>query len=309
MRIYTPLTCGVLAIVLVTGCGGGNIAVGADWANPRLPKPVGVRVAIMSAKVIAAMIATRWALPSAPKPSIGRPIEFDFISRSALVDNPGMPTGFTVFLTTRRTIVIQPTSAATVQITNTAAPQFATPEDRRLWIAEHRPQLGSARTKGEQLAIPVGQYSFLLQGSTLTYREAAALPGNPGGLLTVLIRHLRPEYGSHPPTGVLLNQLASLLATAALTNSARSAAWQAVASLPGLRICHPRTAAGGSSSIKSWYASLCVTSAREQVIVAVDASLGTIRAVAERILRPSPLFPHVPAGAVVDINTYTVGNM
>jgi hypothetical protein len=298
-----------LTIVLASGCGGRNSLIGADWANPRLAKPTGVRAAVISAKATAQMIAARWALPNAPKPKIGQPIESNFISWSAWVNSPGTSVGLTAFLTTRHTIDAKPTSAAAIQITSIAAPQFATAEDRKLWIADHRPKLGLGRAGSEQLTVPAGQYSFLMQGSILTYREAAAIPGNPAALLAVVTRHLRPQYGPHPPPGVLLNQLGALLATADLTNPARSAAWRAMASLPGLRICRPGNAIRIGSSTTSRYTSLCVNSAGEQNIVVVDPDFGTIRAVAERLLRPSALYPHVPAGTAVYISIYAVGSV
>jgi hypothetical protein len=205
----------------------------------------------------------------------------------------------TAFITTRRTILVTPASAAVIWASNAAQPRFATPTDHALWLAAGRPSLGQATTAGERQNVPVGQFSFLPQGSTLTYRQAATLPAEPAGLAAEILDHLRPYSGAQAPASLVFKQLAYLIASAPLTEQQRSAAWQAVALLPGLRFCQPRPGRAQARAI-----TLCIGSAGDQTLVSVDLDTGAIRTIADRLLRPTPLYPHVGAGAIVGSSTF-----
>src|SRR6266851_1291833 len=170
---------------------------------------------------------------------------------------------------------------------------------RALWKEAGRPSLGQAPATGQTQAIPAGDYTFLPQGRTLTYRQAAGLPGTPGGLAAVILAHLRAYAGRYPPASLTLRQLAYLIATAPLTKAARSAAWQVVGSLPGLRICQtwpgplqPRTV------------ELCLASADDETLVNIDLGTASILSISDRLLRPSPMYPHVAAGTIVGSATF-----
>src|SRR5262249_1934499 len=155
--------------------------------------------------------------------------EFTSVDYNASVFDPDLSTGYTAFLTLRRHVRVTPASAAAMDITNAAPPSFATPADRTLWVAEDRPELGQAPATGQRMIFPAGQFSFMRQGSTLTYAQAAALPGRADQLFAMVLDHLRAAAGPSPPASLELKQLGYLIATAPLTDRVRSAAWQAVA--------------------------------------------------------------------------------
>jgi hypothetical protein len=73
---------------------------------------------------VAQEIAARWSAPGAPAPKLSIPIEFRTIDYTATVFNPGASDGFTAFITTRRTTLVTPASAATIDASNGASPRF-----------------------------------------------------------------------------------------------------------------------------------------------------------------------------------------
>src|SRR5579875_3280334 len=176
-----------VAGVLLAGCGSGAPgtpapATRAASADPRLqatgpPYPVAGR-----APAVARGLAARWAAAPWQEPGADTTIVFRAIDYSATVFGAGTTGGFTAFITTRRTVLVNATSAATIIGTNAASPRFATPADRLLWEKAGQPSLGQAPPAGQRQAIAAGDYTFLPQGSTLTYRQARSLPGTAGGL-------------------------------------------------------------------------------------------------------------------------------
>jgi hypothetical protein len=287
------------AAALLSGCGSGSSGTGpASAADPPL-SAVGPRLPPGSAAAAARSIAVRWAAAGAPAAGRNATIDIRSVEYSATVFNPGSPNGFTAFITTRQATVVTSASAATIDGTNSAPARFATLTDQSLWQAAGRPPLGQAPAAGQTLAVPAGGYSFLPQGTTLTYRQAAALPSEPGRVAAAILDHLRSYAGLHPPASLELRQLSYLIATAPLTDAARAAAWQALAALPGLRTCQPRPGQPGVRTVD-----LCIASTDEETLVSVDFATGAIRAIADRLLRPSPMYPHVQAGTIVESSTF-----
>jgi hypothetical protein len=282
------------------GCGSGPATIASTTgagpafaADPHL-RGAGPRPATGSAAGVARQIAARWSAPGAPAVAIGTPIKFRTIDYNATVFNPGSPGGFTAFVTTRQTTAVTADSAATIDASNAAAPGFATAADRAQWQAAGRPALERAPDTGQTQTVPAGQFTFLPQGTNLTYQQVADLPTEPGRLAAVIADHLSSYAGPHPPASLELKQLAYLIATAPLTDAARSAAWQVVASLPGLGFCQsgPRTV------------QLCADDAGDQTLVSVDTDTGAIVTIADRLLRTSSAYPHVASGTVVGSSTF-----
>jgi hypothetical protein len=299
MKVRAILVIAVGVAVLLCGCGSRSTGAGpTSVANPQL-RTTGLGLPPESAAAVARSIAARWAATGTRVPRPNTAIEFRAVEYTATVFNPGSLEGFTAFITTRQLTLVTPASAATIDGTNSAAPRFATPADQALWQAAGRPSLGQAPATGQTLIIPAGGYSFLSQGTTLTYRQAAALPPEPGQLTAVVLDHLRPYAGSHPPASLELTQLSYLIATAPLTDAARAAAWQALASLPGLRTCQTRSDQADPRSIE-----LCIASTGDETLVSVDFGTGAIRAITDRLLRPSVMYPHVHVGTVVESSTF-----
>ena len=295
-----------IAGVLLAGCGSGAAVPpaasgtsAAFAANPRLQATDLPQPAAGGAPEVARTLAARWAAGPWRASLADAAIVFRVIDYDATVFGPRTPGGFTAFITTRRTVVVSATSAAAVTASNAASPRFATSADQVLWEEAGRPSLGQAPAAGQKLAIPAGDYTFLPQGRTLTYRQAAGLPGAPGGLAAVILAHLRAYAGPHPPASLTLRQLAYLIATAPLTKAARSAAWQVVGSLPGLRICQARPGPLQPRTVE-----LCLASADDETLVSIDLGTASILSISDRLLRASPMYPHVAVGTIVGSATF-----
>jgi hypothetical protein len=291
--------------VLLCGCGTGPATVGAgpaSAADPHLRGPGPQQPAPGSAVGVAQGVAARWSAPGAPALALNIPIEFRTIDYTATVFNAGMPEGFTAFITTRRTTLVTTASAATIVASNAASARFATPADQAMWQAAGRPSLGQAPATGVTQTIPAGQYTFLPQGSNLTYRQATALPADRDSLAAVLADHLSAYAGQHPPASLQLKQVAYLIAMAPLTNKVRAAAWQVMASLPGLGICHNQ-----SGQVQSGAIELCIDSVGDEILVNVNPDTGAIVSIADRLMQTSSAYPHVAAGTIVGSSTFLAG--
>jgi hypothetical protein len=283
--------------VLLAGCGSGTAVTFA--ANPRL-QATGLQAgAPERAPSVARALAARWSAARWPAPKAGAAIVIRATYYSATVFSPGSPDGFTAFITTRRAVVVTAASSATITASNAASPRFATPADRALWEEAGRPSLGQAPATGQTQTIPSGDYTFMPQGRILTYRQAAGLPTAPDSLAAVILAHLRPYGGPRPPASLTLKQLAFLIAMAPLTKAARSAAWQVVASLPGLHASQTRLSPAQPGAVE-----LYADFAGEETQVSVDPNTASILSISDRLLRPSPLYPHVAAGTIVAITTF-----
>jgi hypothetical protein len=293
---------GIGVLLSVSACGTGPVravtgAMPVYAANPALPGAGLPRSSPRQASAFSRAIAARWASATSPSPARNRPVEYRMAGVSAGVYDPGSAYGFTTFITTRRTIVVTSDSAARIEASNAAPPRFATPRDQALWQQAGRPPLGQA--PGNTQTIPAGRFTFLQQGLPLTYRQAAALPADPAGLAAILRAHLRTHADPLPPASQQLTQLANLLATAPLTNPVRSAAWTVIASLPGLNICQKQPDPTRPDTIE-----LCIDTGQTGIHVGVDARSGAIVSIAEILLRPSQLYPHVPPGTMVGTTTF-----
>jgi hypothetical protein len=287
---------------LLGGCGVGPATIGvgpASTADPQLRGTALQQPAPGSAADVAQAIAARWSAPGAPAPALTIPIEFRTLDYTATVFNPGSPEGFTAFITTRHTTLVTTTSAATILASNGASARFATPADESMWHAAGRPSLGQAPATGGTLAIPAGQYTFLPQGSNLTYRQATALPADRDSLASVLAHHLSAYAGRHPPAFLELKAVAYLIATAPLTDEVRAAAWQVIASLPGLRICR-----NPPSQVRPGTIELCIDSADDETLVNVNPDTGAIVTIADRLMQTSQAYPHVAGGTIVESSTF-----
>lgn len=295
-----------VAGVLLSGCGAGPATISAragagpaSAADPHLDGS-GPRPAAGSAGGVAQEIAARWAAPGEPAPAPGTPIEFRAVDYTAIVTNAGTPDGYTAFVTTRRTTLVTPASAATIDASNGGSPRFATPADQAMWQSSGRPALAQAPATGQTQTVPAGQFTFLPQGSNLTYQQAAALPAEPDKLAVAIVDHLSAYSGPHPPASLELKQVAYLIATAPLTDAVRSAAWQVAASLPGLAICRNPSGPATPRAIE-----MCIDSAGDETLVSVNPVTGAILTIADRLLRTSPSYPHVTAGTVVGSSTFS----
>jgi hypothetical protein len=224
------------------------------------------------------------------------PVRYRTVDYSAAVVNAGTPGGFTAFVTVKRTITVQPSSAATITTADDGTLTFTTPADRANWTAAGHPALTPA---DGTWSTPPGQFSFTPQGSTLTYQQAITLPTQPAALTTQLLGHLRPYAGAQPPAMLILRQLGYLIATAPLTSPTRAAAWRAIALLPGLHLCGP-----GTDLAARHGQTLCADAGGEQTRILIDPATGAVLAVEQHLLQPSPLYPTVPGDTLTESATF-----
>jgi hypothetical protein len=159
--------------------------------------------------------------------------------------------------------------------------------------------LPDRRTTTGYQASRAGQFSFMPQGTTFTYGQAANMPVRPAAVIAVVRAHLRPYAGPHAPSELVLKQLGFLLATAPLSRKARKATWMTLAGLPGARLC-----GAGSDVLGRHGEGICASVAAEEIEVLVRPSTAQVLAVMQRLLRPTPLFPNMRAGTVVDSDNF-----
>lgn len=263
----------------VTGCGSG---------------PAARPFKLSSAQGFANSIADQMAAGSRSANTPGNPLRYRTIEYSTAVVNAGLPGAFTAFVTVSRTVTVYSSSAASIHTAGQHPLTFTTPSDRERWVAAGSPALMPSDT-GKMLALAPGQFSFVLQGAHLTYRQASDLPETPDAFSAQILSYLRP----HPPATLLLKQLGYLIAVAPLRAAARSAAWHVVASLPGLHLCGTGTDLSGRRG-----EGLCVDAEGEETEILVNKSTGSVLAIEERLQRPSPMYPNVSGGSLIQSITF-----
>jgi hypothetical protein len=285
VKVIPALLLAVAAGVLA-GCGPGSAA-----------PPVNAG----SARGLVQSIAARTSAAADPQNTPGTPVRFRDIEYYALVNNAGAANSFTAFATLTRSVTVQPSSAARIDVTGDGSPVFTTPGERTRWQAAGSPVLTNVPPGGQAMSFPSGEFSFTPQGTTLTYQQAASLPASPDGVSAALLAHLKGYVGTGPPATLILTELGFLLASAPLPTAARSAAWDSLASLPGLRLCGSGTDLAGRPGRE-----LCADDDNDETRLLVDAPSGTVLAVEDRIRTQSPLYPGVPAGSLIGSDTFVV---
>jgi hypothetical protein len=280
-----------LVIVVISAAIAGCKPDVVRLTQPAAANPLNLQ----SARQLADSIAARATPPGAAAPP-GAPVRYRTIEYSAVVANPGAPGSFTAFVRVARSRTIQPSSAASIDTFPEGLPAFTTPADRARWQAVGSPPL--APTGSSLLSLSAGQFSFIPQGSSLTYQQVRSLPATPRALSAQLLSHLRAG-GGPPPANLVLRQLGYLIAAAPLTTAARAAAWRVLAALPGLHLC-----GSGADLARRRGQGLCVGSAGEQTEILVSTATGSVLAVEDRLLRPDRMFPMVPSGSVVSSVTF-----
>lgn len=280
----------VMISAAIAGCGSGA----AHAPKPAVARPVH----FSSAAKFAESVAGRAALPVISGTS-GAPVRYRTIEYTAEVSNAGLPGSYTAFVLIVRRMTIEPSSSATIDVFPDGSATFATPVDRERWKAAGSPSLAPAPRGGQVLSLPAGQFSFIPQGTTLTYRQARSLPLTPQALLAQLLKHLRTFVGAHPPANMLLEQLGYLIAAAPLTMAARRAAWRAVAVLPGLRLC-----GSGADLVHRRGTGLCVDSSGDETEILVSTRTGAVLAVEDRLLRRDRMYPLVSTGSMISSTTF-----
>jgi len=290
--------CGVVAVA--AACGAGHPPPAAFTACAPGAGPGVTATAAGSARHLALSLAARQAEPAcATRP--GATVRYRLVNFYSIVTNPRTRYGFTEFATDTRDVSVQPSSAARVTIVRAVPARFAVPAARARWLAAGRPALPGTLRAGQVIALPAGSFTFLPQG-TLPYRQAASLPASAAAVAALIEGPPGPQAGPRSPVTVVLRQLGYLLAIAPLTPAARSAAWRAVAALPGLRNCGPAADLAGRNGT-----GLCAANGGHVTELVVGAA-GSVLAVADRLTAPDSAYPTVPPGTVVQSATFIAGS-
>ena len=145
-----------------------------------------------------------------------------------------------------------------------------------------------------------GQFTFLPQGTNLTFVDARALPSAPPVFRAQVLSHLRAYAGTHPSPALLLKQLGFLLATAPLTPGAKAAAWTVLSSLGGLHRCGTGTDLTGRRG-----QSICANSRQYGTELLIDPQTASVLSVEERLAKPSPAYPGLPTQTLIQSDTFT----
>jgi hypothetical protein len=292
------LLCGVVAAV--TACGAGHQPAAAFTACSPGSGPGVTAAAAGSARHLARSLATRRAGPAcAARP--GATVRYRLVNFYSLVTNPGSRHGFTEFATDTRDFSVLPSSAARATIVSATPARFSSPASRARWVAAGRPVRPGTFTAGQVIALPAGSFSFLPQRS-LPYRQAATLPASAAAVAALAGGGPGSQAGPREPATVVLRQLGYLLAIAPLTPAARSAAWRAVAGLPGLRSCGTAADLAGRNGT-----GLCTANGGHVTELIVGAA-GSVLAVTDRLTAPDSSYPTVPPGTVVQSATFIAGS-
>lgn len=289
-----------VAAAAITACGAGSArpVAGPAVAAVSHPGPVARAWRTGSVRSLVQSIAERVAAGAgATAGEAGQAVRYRAIQYSSVISNAGTPVAFTAFVTFTRSITVQPTSAARIHTTVDGPPRFPSAADRGRWQAAGRPPLTGGA--GTTVSLPPGTYSFLAQGSTLTYKQAASLPASPTALAAQVTARLRAYAGPDPAAGLVLKQLAYLIATAPLSTAARSAAWRAIAAQPGLRRC-----GAGADPVGRHGLALCANVGDTETQILVNPGTCAILAIQERLLHQTPLYPFIPVSGLTSSNTF-----
>jgi hypothetical protein len=285
------------ACTLMAGCAGGAKPVhGAACPQARVSDVAPASQG--GARALAEAIARRVAVSCRAIAPPGAGVHFRDVEYFAVVADPGSPSGFTAFAEDVRDVrVASFSSSAVYQVSGVKVPPFAAVPERARWLAVGRPPLPAADKPGG-FAVPGEDFSFTPQGLPLTYRQAMSLPMSAPAMSATLGAHLAP-LAHDPPATVRLKQLGFLLADAPLPTASRAAAWSALASVPGLRLCGSAADLAGRRG-----QAVCAAAQGEEVEVLIDVGRDSVLAVKQYLLKPSRLYPGVPNGAKIGSDTF-----
>jgi hypothetical protein len=231
------------------------------------------------------------------------PLHVFDVEYHGFIENPGTPLGLTMFGATLIDSDIEITSAAVVMHVSLESPRFASRVDRTRWIKAGRPALPSPDNTKTPIIFPYGQFSFLPEGRTLTYRQAFSLPPSPALLSQDITVYVQALTRRPPPPDIMLKEYGFLLATAPLSVAVRSAMWQAIYHLAGVHLCGLRTDLLGRRGL-----ALCAATRLGKTALLVNAQRGVVLAVNEYLEQRSPLFPTVPPGTLLEADDFASEN-
>jgi hypothetical protein len=240
------------------------------------------------------------AIPQASGSIIGA-AKYTDVELYARVVNDGTAHGYTVFAERAIEVTVHPDSSARILVTHTSPAGFENASERMRWLAAGKPPFPSALRAGTQITLRADSFSFLPLPPRLSFRQVLALSPAPGKILSIL------QSGQRMPAGgvrsfYLATQLATLMAIGPVTGTVRHAAWKALMSLPGIRGCTGGRDNAGRSG--RW---LCIWTPVNELRILLSTTEQKVLCIQNLLTAPSPRYPGVPAGSLLETNTYVTG--
>jgi hypothetical protein len=232
----------------------------------------------------------------------GKPIDpakYTDIGFNATVVNAGSSQGYTLFERRSTTVTVLPDSSARIVITHTSRPGFENTQERLKWFDAGTPRFPPILAAGTNIPLTAGSFSFLPFPPKLSFRQVAALKPSPDRIASVVTGDLRPS-AARAQKFYLTIQLATLLAIAPVSVLVRHAAWQALVSVPGMHGC-----AGGRDSAGRSGHWMCISTPPDELRILTSTRGQQVLCVEELLMAPSLRYPGVPAGSVIESNTYS----
>jgi hypothetical protein len=152
---------------------------------------------------------------------------------------------------------------------------------------------------GANIPLKAGSFSFLPFPPKLSFRQAVALEPSPDRITSLVMGDPRPS-GVRAQTFYLAMQLATLLAIAPVSAPVRHTAWKALVSLAGIHGC-----AGGRDTADRSGRWMCISTPPNGLMILTSTGEQKVLCVEELLMAPSLRYPGVPAGSVIESNTYS----
>jgi hypothetical protein len=250
--------------------------------------------------VLACITLISGCAQTAPQSTAGPidPAKYTDIELYATVVNAGSSRGYTVFEGRSVAVTVLPDSSARIVITHTSAPGFENAHERLKWIDAGTPHFPPSLPTGTNMPLKAGSFSYLPFPPKLSFRQIVALEPSPDRIASVVMGDPGPS-AAHAQKFYLAMQLATLLAIAPVSAPARHAAWKALVSLPGIHGCTGGRDSAGRSG--RW---MCIGTPPDELRILTSTRAQQVLSVEELLMAPSLRYPGVPAGSVIESNTY-----
>lgn len=234
-----------------------------------------------------------------PRFSDSRPVNVRDEQFHLIIVNAGTSDAVTLDETVVIRAEVLPDSSARVREDVVKAPTFSSRIDRLRWKAGGGRSLPDMALSPHEWVVASGRFSFTPHGSPITFRTARDLPTNQPLLIQALTRSLTGTQAEAPAPALRLRQYGFLLATAPLTHAVRSGLLASVAKMHGLRIC-----TGSLANHAARTEAFCIHGHPTSTEILLDPQRGVVCEIRERLTGPTPLFPRLKTGALVDSDSF-----
>jgi len=284
LRMHTanfPLILGVCACSLgLVGCGGAPLAV-------RRPSPPNVAARVTTSSVPCAVPGT-----NGRQSSLGS-WQASVSERHIVVFGPGTRYAFTAFVRLQRSVILD-SGEISVCERPIGLVTFASPAAHRRWEEAGQPSLND---EPAAYVVPIGSFSFLPTGTTLSYREIRRWSTSPRAIVPGVKRHLAFMSGHGGQARrvsdlVLLRSYTFLLGGAPISRTARRTI------LAAIRALH--TPSCPVRQTVQRYLRFCVRTTLLEDEATIDPTSPRAIRLSERLLTRSRLYPDLTPGQAVE---------